>query len=218
MLDVSHLSKSYTQGSLRVEALADVSFSLKSGETLAVVGPSGSGKTTLLSLLAGLESATNGKVAVNGQNLFSLSEHELGLFRSQQIGIVFQQFHLMPHLSALENVSLPLEIQGDAQALTKATEALKAVGLDHRQNHLPRELSGGECQRVAIARAIVVRPKLLLADEPSGNLDADTGSTVMDLIFQLVKSNGMSLVLVTHNQDLAARCDRQILLRGGRAQ
>lgn len=218
ILDVENLSKTYVQGTTSIEALSQVAFQMAPGETLAIVGPSGSGKTTLLSLLAGLELASQGSVAIKGQNIFSLTEMDLSLFRSKHIGIVFQQFHLMPHLSALENVSLPLEIQGDPKAQEKALDALKAVDLSLRKDHLPRELSGGECQRVAIARAIVVRPDLLLADEPSGNLDTDTGNRVMDLIFELVEKNKMSLVLVTHNHELAKRCHRQIVLRGGKVQ
>jgi len=218
VLNVQDLSKTYLQGDTTVEVLSKVTFELKTGETLSIVGPSGSGKTTLLSLLAGLEAATSGSVFIKGENIFSLSEMALSLFRSNHIGIIFQQFHLMPHLTALENISLPLEIQGDSQAQQKALEALEAVQLSHRKNHLPRELSGGECQRIAIARAIVVKPDLLLADEPSGNLDADTGKRIMDLIFNLVHQNKMTLILVTHNQELAKRCHRQIILQGGTVQ
>jgi len=218
ILSVQDLSKTYLQGATAIEALSKVDFELKTGETLAVVGPSGSGKTTLLSLLAGLESATKGSVFIKGKNIFSLSEKVLSLFRSQHIGIIFQQFHLMPHLTALENISLPLEIQGDLQAQQKALEALESVQLSHRKNHLPQELSGGECQRVAIARAIVVKPDLLLADEPSGNLDIDTGNRIMDLVFNLVHQNKMTLILVTHNQELAKNCHQQIVLRGGKIQ
>lgn len=217
MIEVQNLSKRYKQGPTTVEALANVSFGLEIGETLAIVGPSGSGKTTLLSLLAGLESATDGSVRIHGQNLFSLSERDLSLFRARNIGIVFQQFHLMPHLTAVENVSLPLEIQGDPKSSEKGIEALRSVGLEHRKDHLPSELSGGECQRVAIARAIAVEPTVLLADEPSGNLDTDTGNKVMDLIFELVAKKG-DLILVTHDPELAKRCGKHISLLGGRIQ
>ncbi|MCB0384550.1 MAG: ABC transporter ATP-binding protein [Bdellovibrionales bacterium] len=218
ILEIQNLTKKYIQGTSTIEALSDINFSMETGETLAIVGPSGSGKTTLLSLLAGLESATGGVVKIQGQNLFDLNERELSLFRSHHIGIVFQQFHLMPHLTALENVCLPLDIQGDENAAKKGLNALESVGLAHRQSHLPSELSGGECQRVAIARAIAVEPKVLLADEPSGNLDADTGNRVMDLVFDLVSKNRMTLILVTHNTELAKRCQRQVSLRGGKIQ
>lgn len=218
ILKVEKLSKSFTQGETVIEALKDVSFGMNKGESLAIVGPSGSGKTTLLSLLAGLDFPTSGKINLNNFPIDEMTERELAQFRSRNIGIVFQQFHLMPYLSAEENVSLPLDILGDPEINNKVADILDKVGLSQRKDHLPRQLSGGECQRVAIARASVVQPKVLLADEPSGNLDTETGNKVMDLLFSLAKDTGMTLILITHDMQLAKRCDRQIHLKGGRLQ
>jgi putative ABC transport system ATP-binding protein len=218
ILSVNRLSKRYNQGQDIIVALDEISFNMNKGETLAIVGPSGSGKTTLLSLLAGLEEVSSGSIRISDHDIHQLSEENLTQFRSRYVGIIFQQFHLMPHLTALENVRLPLDIQSLTDSDQIAIRALAAVGLDSRKNHFPRELSGGESQRVAIARAIVTQPALLLADEPSGNLDAETGEMVMNLIFDLVSTNRMTLVLVTHNLDLAKRCQRQISLRNGRIE
>jgi len=215
IISVNKLHKDFIQGSSVVTAVNGVSFDLPEGKSLALTGPSGSGKTTVMSLLAGLDSPTKGEVVVAGVNLGSLSEKELSDFRADKIGIVFQQFHLMPHLSALENVCLPLEINGLSNTTEKALDILEAVGLKERADHLPGQLSGGEKQRVAIARALVLKPKVILADEPSGNLDAETGNVVMDILFELVKEHGLSLVLVTHNNRLAQRCDIQINLMSG---
>ena len=216
ILEVDNIGMNFSQGDRVIPALADVSFSVEAGDTLAVVGPSGSGKSTLLSLLAGLERPSHGSIRVRGQELTRMSEQQLSRFRAQSIGIVFQAFHLMPHLTALENVRLPLEIMGDQEAEPKARAVLETVGLAERLQHLPRQLSGGECQRIAIARAAVVNPAILLADEPSGNLDTVAGERVMDLLFSLVKDTGTTLVLVTHDLDLADRCARKLQLKGGR--
>jgi putative ABC transport system ATP-binding protein len=218
ILNVENLSKQYKQGEVTIHALKSASLSLEKGKTLAIVGPSGSGKTTLLSLMCGLESPSEGKVVINDQVVSTLNEKELSHFRSKNIGIVFQQFHLMPHLTAEENVALPLEILGDKEAEKKAKEALAQVGLGERYNHLPNELSGGECQRVAIARALVVKPNILFADEPSGNLDTETGENVMKLLFDLVKKNNMTMVLVTHDKNLASKCDQQLEIKSGLIQ
>ena len=215
ILQANALTKSYRPGPSEITALDKVDFAVERGETVAIVGPSGSGKSTLLSLLAGLDQPSSGYVSINGQNISALQEDALSAFRAEQLGIVFQQFHLMPHLSALENVALPLELMKDSKAFEKALAALKQVGLEHRIEHKPATLSGGECQRVAIARALVVKPALLLADEPSGNLDEESGKKTMDLFFDLVEQQQMTMVLVTHNMELAARCHRQLTLRGG---
>lgn len=218
ILDVQNLIKTYPQGDTRVIALDQVNFSVSPGESIAIVGPSGSGKTTLLSVLAGLESVDSGSVKVAGLDMTLMNEKELGKFRASHLGIIFQQFHLMPQLTALENVSLPLELAREPDALEIARKAIQSVGLGHRSNHLPEQLSGGECQRVAIARAYVVKPKVLLADEPSGNLDSSTGEQVMKLLFDLVRERETTLVLVTHNKELAKRCGRTITISGGQIQ
>jgi len=215
IISVKDLSKNFKQGEHVVSAVKGVSFELQEGDSLALTGPSGSGKTTIMSLLAGLDSPTGGELQVTGVNLKDLSEKELAQFRAQKIGVVFQQFHLMPHLTALENVCLPLEINKFQNVKTQAEAILTEVGLTERLHHLPNQLSGGEKQRVAIARALVTKPQVILADEPSGNLDFKTGEKVMSLLFNLVKAHGMSLVLVTHNRDLAKRCDAQIYLQSG---
>lgn len=218
ILSVNRLCKRYNQGQDIIVALDEISFNMNKGETLAILGPSGSGKTTLLSLLAGLEEVSSGTIQISDHDIHQLSEEDLTQFRSKNVGIIFQQFHLMPHLTAFENVRLPLDIQNVPDSDKAAARALAAVGLEARKNHFPRELSGGESQRVAIARAIVTQPTLLLADEPSGNLDTETGEMVMNLIFDLVSTNRMTLILVTHNLDLAQRCQRQIHLKSGRIE
>jgi putative ABC transport system ATP-binding protein len=216
MVQVKGLVKTFTQGSAKIPAVDHINFDLLEGETLAIVGPSGSGKTTLLSLLAGLDRAEQGSIEIAGQDITKMTEAELSRFRGQNIGIIFQQFHLMPHLSALENVRLPLDILGDSRSLEKAQQTLKEVGLESRSTHLPGQLSGGECQRVAIARAAVVEPKILFADEPSGNLDSETGKRVTDLLFQLVKDKKMTMIMVTHDLTLAQRCGSIHQIQGGR--
>lgn len=218
ILEVTNLSKRYLQGTTSIEALTEVSFSLEEKKTLSVVGPSGSGKTTLLTLLAGLDRPSKGEVKIAGTSLNSLSDQEITEFRGRHIGIIFQQFHLMPHLTALENVCLPLEIQGESKVDERAKAALDQVGLAERIHHFPHQLSGGENQRVAIARATVLGPKLLLADEPSGNLDMETGEKVMDLLLSMVRENSMSLVLVTHDPELSKLCSQELHLVGGLAQ
>lgn len=218
ILEISELSKTFrTDASVEpVEVLKHLNLQMDKGETLAILGQSGSGKSTLLTLLAGLDSPSSGSIVLNGQDMQKLSEEQLSKFRARNIGIIFQQFHLMSHLTALENVSLPLDLFRDPEAATKAEEALRQVGLAKRMTHFPHQLSGGECQRVAIARAMVVRPSILLADEPTGNLDNSTGAYVSDMIFDLVKEHGMTLLFVTHNEQLAKRCAREQRLQSGR--
>jgi putative ABC transport system ATP-binding protein len=215
ILNAQGLAKAFQQGSTTIHAVQDVSITLSQKETLAIVGSSGSGKTTLLSMLAGLEQPSSGEITIYNSSITSMSEKELSRFRSENIGIIFQQFHLMPHLTAEENVMLPLEITGTPDPEKNAAEALESVGLLDRKDHLPHQLSGGENQRVAIARAFVVKPKILFADEPSGNLDTATGEKVMNLLFDLVEESSMTLVLVTHDMNLAQRCKRQIQMVGG---
>jgi putative ABC transport system ATP-binding protein len=210
------LRKTYPHAENPVEVLKGVDLELAPGETAAVLGPSGSGKSTLLALLGGLDRPTSGDVSLFGTSFGALSEPELARWRAANMGIVFQQFHLMPHMTALENAALPLEIARDPRAEERAREGLAAVGLSHRQDHLPAELSGGECQRVAIARALVTSPRLLLADEPSGNLDVRTGRQVMDLLFSLTAARGATLLLVTHNPEFAEKCLRRFTLADGR--
>jgi putative ABC transport system ATP-binding protein len=218
ILEINDLCKTFrTDASVEpVEVLKHLNLQMSKGETLAILGQSGSGKSTLLTLLAGLDSPSSGSIILNGQDMQKLSEEELSKFRARNIGIIFQQFHLMSHLTALENVSLPLDLFRDPDAARKAEEALQQVGLGKRMTHFPHQLSGGECQRVAIARAMVVRPSILLADEPTGNLDNSTGAYVSDMIFDLVKEHGMTLLFVTHNEQLAKRCAREQRLQNGR--
>lgn len=216
VLEVSGLSKTYRSGSHDITVLSEVSFELAVGETCAVVGPSGSGKTTLLGLCAGLDRPTRGKVVLCGTNLDPLSEDARAALRSQCVGFVFQTFQLLPTLTALENVVVPAELRGDKDAMPHAKELLAQVGLGDRTHHYPAQLSGGEQQRVALARAFVNRPRVLFADEPTGNLDAETGARVEDLLFELNETAGTALVLVTHDDNLARRAGRVIRLRGGR--
>ena len=198
-----------------VNVLGGVDFRVSAGEAVGIVGPSGSGKTSLLMLVAGLERATGGSIVVAGRDLTALGEDALAKFRRETVGIVFQSFHLIPTMTALENVALPLEFAGAPDAFGRAADSLKAVGLGHRLRHLPGQLSGGEQQRVAVARAYAPAPRLLLADEPTGNLDAATGRAVMDLLFELQARAGSTLMLITHDPALAARCGRQLHMRDG---
>jgi putative ABC transport system ATP-binding protein len=214
-VQVQDVFKSYRQGDSLIEVLSGVNLQVESGSTHAILGQSGSGKSTLLSLLAGLDHPTRGVVSIDGQRITGMNEKSLAAFRARNLGIIFQQFHLMANLTALENISLPLEIARDPESLERARQALLQVGLAHREAHMPSQLSGGERQRVAIARALVVKPKLLLADEPSGSLDVKTGKYVMDLLFDLAQQNQMTLILVTHNDELARRCDEQSYLESG---
>lgn len=218
ILEVHNLSKLFEQAGTPIPVLQGLELVVQSGETVAILGQSGSGKSTLLALLAALDRPTSGTIRLQGQNLNALDEQALAALRARQIGIVFQQFHLMGTLTALENVALPLELQGDPDAPTKAHEALSGVGLAKRQTHFPSQLSGGERQRVAIARALAIRPSILLADEPSGNLDQRTGDEVIGLLFDRVAAEKATLLLVTHNEQLAARCHRRLVLQDGRLQ
>ena len=210
------LSKQVLSGEQPLTILFDVSFAVAAGESLAIVGASGSGKSTLLGLLAGLDVPSSGSVLLNGADLFALDEDGRARMRGELAGFVFQSFQLLPALTALENVMLPLELQGRNDARSRAAESLRQVGLTDRAHHLPKHLSGGEQQRVALARAFVSQPKILFADEPTGNLDAATGAQVIDLMFELNKSQHTTLILVTHDELLSKRCGKQLRLSGGR--
>ncbi|MFZ2871791.1 ABC transporter ATP-binding protein [Zavarzinia sp.] len=199
-----------------VDILRGIDLSVEAGQSIGLIGPSGSGKSTLLSVMAGLEKPTSGTVTVAGQQLQTLDEDRLARFRRDNVGIVFQSFHLIPTMTALENVAIPLELAGDAGARDKAAAELGRVGLAHRLDHYPAQLSGGEQQRVALARALIANPRILFADEPTGNLDSRTGETIVDLLFGLGRDRGATLVLVTHDPALAARCDRRLRLADGR--
>lgn len=217
MLKVENLSKTFTGNDGReLTVLHEVSFEIGAGETFSIVGPSGSGKTTLLGLCAGLDQASGGAVYLNGIQLDPLNEDERAAVRNEHVGFIFQNFQLLPTLTALENVMIPLELQGDKTALNQATELLSRVGLRDRLDHYPSQLSGGEQQRVAMARAFANRPKILFADEPTGNLDEDTGQLVEDLLFQLNTEANTTLVLVTHDLDLAAKTQQMLRLKGGK--
>ncbi len=215
-LEASGLTKTVDSPSGPLTILADVDLRVRAGETVAIVGPSGAGKSTLLALVAGLDTPTRGRVAIAGTDLSSLDEDGRAALRRRQIGFVFQSFQLLPSLTALENVMLPLELAGDPDARAIATAALTEVGLGARLEHYPRQLSGGEQQRVAIARAFVTRPPLLFADEPTGNLDGATGRRIAQLLFERNRAAGSTLVLVTHDLELAGRCDRIVALDAGR--
>jgi putative ABC transport system ATP-binding protein len=200
----------------RVDILHNITLDVTTGQSVALVGPSGSGKSSLLMLMGGLERASGGTVTALGSDLTGMSEDELARFRRASMGVVFQSVHLIPTMTALENVATPLELAGDKDAFDKAATELDTVGLGHRAGHYPSQMSGGEQQRVALARALAPRPKILLADEPTGNLDGTNGAAIMDLLFELQKRDGATLVLVTHSNTLASRCDRVIRLRDGR--
>lgn len=213
-LDTVSLSLNANAG--RVDILHEISLDIRAGETVGMVGPSGSGKSSLLMLMGGLETATSGRIAALGHDLTAMDEDALARFRSDNMGIVFQSFHLIPTMTALENVATPLELAGARDAFARAEAELEAVGLADRMDHYPSQMSGGEQQRVALARAAAPRPKILLADEPTGNLDGANGEAVMDLLFGLRDAHGATLILVTHAPELAARTDRVITLRDGR--
>jgi putative ABC transport system ATP-binding protein len=216
MIEVRNVSKQVvtTEGTLRI--LDQINLSVADGETIAIVGPSGSGKSTLLGILAGLDLPSEGTVSLNGKNITAMDEEGRAAVRAKDVGFVFQSFHLLPGLTALENVALPLELNGDVKALETARYYLERVGLNHRTTHYPRQLSGGEQQRVAVARAFACRPTILFADEPTGNLDTGTGQIINDLLFDLNREEGTTLVLVTHEMNLAARCNRTLQLHAGR--
>lgn len=210
------IGKTVKSGEADLVILREIDLAVTRGEAVAVIGASGSGKSTLLAILAGLDTPTSGTVELDGQDLFSMDEDRRAELRGRAVGFVFQSFQLLPSLTALENVMLPLELGDDASAESKAREMLVHVGLAERLHHYPKHLSGGEQQRVALARAFVVRPKLLLADEPTGSLDADSGAEVIKLLFEMNREYGTTLVMVTHDESLAARCSRSVRLAAGR--
>jgi putative ABC transport system ATP-binding protein len=217
-VNLTDVHLSLGRGASLVHILKGVSLKVGQGEAVGLVGPSGSGKSTLLMALAGLERAQSGIISIAGQDLGRLGEDALAVFRGRRIGIVFQSFHLVPTMTARENVALPLELAGRADALERAASELAAVGLGNRLDHYPSQLSGGEQQRVAIARALSPDPTILVADEPTGNLDETTGASIIELLFALKRERGSTLVLVTHDLSLAARCDRTVRLRDGRIE
>ncbi|TSE24747.1 ABC transporter ATP-binding protein [Tepidimonas aquatica] len=219
IIEVQHLSKTVTDaGGSALTILHDIDFAVQPGQTLAIVGASGSGKSTLLSLIAGLDTPSSGTVRWSGTDIFALDEDARAALRGQRVGFVFQSFQLLANLTALENVMLPLELAGRRDARDAARRMLERVGLAERLGHYPRVLSGGEQQRVALARAFVVQPAVLLADEPTGSLDHATGARVMELMFELNREQGTTLVLVTHDAAIAARCQRRLLIEAGRAR
>ena len=215
ILDVQRLTKRYPNVSGMLTVLHDVSFSLSAGATCAILGPSGSGKTTLLGLCAGLDQPSEGSVTIDNVNLGALDEEARARFRSERIGFVFQSFQLIPTLTAIENVMVPLELRGEKDVRDEAAELLRRVGLGERLGHYPAQLSGGEQQRVALARAFINRPKILFADEPTGNLDSETGRLIIDSLFELNRQAGTTLVLVTHDTEVAQRTERVIRLKAG---
>ncbi len=217
LIAVSHLYKSVTDATGTLDILRDIDFTLNREETVAIVGASGSGKSTLLAIMAGLDTPTQGAVQLAGQDMFALNEDERAGLRARHIGFVFQSFQLLAALTALENVMLPLELAGHPDPKPLAKEILSRVGLAERLNHYPKVMSGGEQQRVALARAFVVKPQVLLADEPTGSLDHATGETIMQLMLELNRELGTTLVLVTHDQALSKRCDRRLMMQAGRA-
>ena len=214
MLDQARLALSSAEG--MVEILRGISLSIEAGETVGVLGPSGAGKTSLLMIMAGLESLTGGSISLAENDITTMGEDALAALRRDQVGIVFQAFRLLPSMTALQNVAVPMELAGRRDADEMAATALEAVGLGHRKTHLPDQMSGGEQQRVAIARAIATRPRILLADEPTGNLDSGTSENVIATLFEATKSAGAALVLVTHDADLAERCERVLTIEDGR--
>ncbi|RZL39092.1 MAG: ABC transporter ATP-binding protein [Rubrivivax sp.] len=216
LVQVDQITKRVRDATGELTILHDINFELTARESVAIVGASGSGKSTLLAILAGLDVPSDGTVRLRGQDLFTLDEDERAAVRARELGFVFQSFQLLPNLTALENVMLPLELRGARDARDQAAAMLARVGLGERLGHYPRVLSGGEQQRVALARAFVQRPALLLADEPTGSLDFATGASVMELMFELNREAGTTLVLVTHDREIAARCERQLRIEAGR--
>ena len=215
IIAVEHVTRQVSDSTGTLTILRDIDFALRPRQSTAIIGASGSGKSTLLAIMAGLDLPTTGTVRLDGIDLFSLDEDARAAVRARKLGFVFQSFQLLSHLSALENVMLPLELLGSKDARARATEVLRRVGLAQRLMHYPRTLSGGEQQRVALARAFVVEPAVLLADEPTGSLDFATGERVMDLMFEMNRESGTTLVLVTHDQGIATRCDRQLRIEAG---
>jgi putative ABC transport system ATP-binding protein len=215
IIEVQQVGKSVAEANGTLRILRDIDFTVSRGETVAIVGASGSGKSTLLSIMAGLDTPSSGRVVIDGTDLFAFDEDGRAALRAQKIGFVFQSFQLLGNLTALENVMLPLELSGAADARSRATQMLQRVGLGERLTRYPKVLSGGEQQRVALARAFVVRPAVLLADEPTGSLDHATGESVMALMLELNRELGTTLILVTHDRELAARCDRRITIEAG---
>jgi len=218
ILEVSNLTKTYSSGTKSLTVLSDISFSIQSGDKLSIVGSSGSGKTTLLGLCAGLDRASSGSVILNDISLDSLNEDERAYVRNQHVGFVFQNFQLLPTLTALENIMVPMELRREKGIKKRALELLDRVGLAERHDHYPTQLSGGEQQRISIARAFSNNPKILFADEPTGNLDEETSEKIEHLLFELNRESGTTLVLVTHDLDLARKTDRTIRLKGGMVQ
>jgi putative ABC transport system ATP-binding protein len=216
VLTITDVNLSLDGNAGRVDILHDISLTVAQGETLGLVGPSGSGKSSLLMVMGGLEQATSGRIMALGQDLTAMNEDQLARFRRDHMGVVFQSFHLIPTMTALENVATPLELAGVRDAFARAEAELRAVGLGDRITHYPSQMSGGEQQRVALARASAPRPRILLADEPTGNLDATNGAAIIDLLFDLRDRHGATLIMVTHANELAARCDRVVHLRDGR--
>ncbi|WP_299784359.1 ABC transporter ATP-binding protein [uncultured Marivita sp.] len=215
VLDLKDVTLSLKGNAGMVEILHGITLSVHKGETLGLIGPSGSGKSSLLMVMGGLENATSGSVLALGQDLTAMDEDQMARFRRDHMGVVFQSFHLIPTMTALENVATPLELAGEKDAYDRAAAELEAVGLGHRADHYPAQMSGGEQQRVALARASVTRPEILLADEPTGNLDGVNGQAIIDMLFGLRDRHGATLVLVTHSRELAAKCDRVIRLTDG---
>lgn len=214
-LSITNLTKSFQQGPETLVILNRLNLQVETSSVVAVVGASGSGKSTFLSLVAGLDYFDDGEILINNESIKNLSRQAITKFRAENIGFIFQQFHLVSHLTALENIALPLEILGRELPREQLLKALADVGLDHRAGHKPTELSGGECQRLALARGLITRPRLLLADEPSGNLDIETGAKVMNLFFEQVRATQTTTVLVTHDLELAKRCDQVFILKNG---
>lgn len=216
IVEAKQISKTYRIGDREIPVLTDISLSIHSGEFLVVEGSSGSGKTTLLSLLSGLDKPTKGRIIVDGNDITDVAEDDLAPMRNQLFGFVFQSFHLVPSLSALENVMFPAELRRDRQAGRKALDLLQRVGLSHRTDNFPHQLSGGEMQRVAICRALINHPRIIFADEPTGNLDSENGSAILELLTEFHHEQDSTMILVTHNQEIAARADRIVRLEDGR--
>lgn len=218
ILELKNIFKSYKQAENNISVLKDLNFQLNPKEIVAIIGESGSGKSSLLALLAGLEKPDQGSISFQNKNIGQFSKQESADFRAKHLGIVFQQFFLVSHLNAWENIALVLEMKGDEEAKAKALQFLKKVKLEHRADHFPSQLSGGECQRLALARALIAKPDILIADEPSGSLDENTASELMQMFFELVKESSASCVLVTHSKELAKKADRVLILKNGQLQ